>query len=502
MNLSVSLAENEKKIDELFQDCQDILKRELYLGVEDGRRALIYYVEVTVTNMILQDSTIGRMIGHLWDVPQEEQLDYLRKNAVAASDVKLLKTFDEVTMGVLVGDAVLLVEGLDRGIKIKSAGYPRMNVEPSQNEMVMRGSKEGFTDSIKGNTALVRKRIRNTDLKVQEMIVGEKTQTTTALVYMGSLVRPQVLNEIKKRMQQLSTDGILDSGIIEQMTEFVPASPFPQYQTTERPDRAAQAVLEGRILLLSDNSPVGLLLPTNFAAFFRTADDYYNRTEVVALERILRFLAAFVAIGLPGLYLAVISFHQEILPTSFLLALAEGRAGVPVPAVVEVLMMELAFELLREAGVRVPGSMGNAIGVVGGLIIGEAAVSAGLVSPIIVIVVALTALASFAIPNDEMASAFRVLKYVLIGLAAVFGLFGWFLGIAGVIIHLAKLTSFQFPYLYPIVCGELNEDADKKDLWIRYPLGRLKRRSIYTKIGARSKIASQNGTQTDRKEKK
>lgn len=487
MKLTTSIEENEKIVDAAFLNCQDILKRRMYLGGENGRRACIYFVEVAADNMVLKDSLIGRMVTDLLDVPKEKQPEFLKKNAMGVTDVKLLPTLQDVTKGVLIGDAVLLVDGLDAGIKIKASGYPGMDVGSSQNEMVMRGSNEGFSDSVKCNTALVRKRIRNTDLKVKEFMLGEKTNTTAAVVYMDSLVRPQVLADIESRIQKLSTDGMLDSGILEQMTEMVPLSPFPQYQTTERPSRAAISLLEGRIVVLTDNSPVALILPTNFAAFFRTADDYYNRTEVVALERLLRFVAAFIALGLPGLYLSVISWHQEILPTAFLLALAEGRAGVPVPAVVEVLMMELSFELLREAGVRVPGTMGNAIGVVGGLIIGDAAVSAGLVSPIIVIVVALTALASFAIPNDEMASALRVLKYAMILLAAFLGLFGWFLGLAVILVHLSGLTSFRFPYLYPIVCSELNGGADKKDLWIRFPLRKLNRRSIYTRQGRRQK---------------
>ncbi|MCD8120141.1 MAG: spore germination protein [Lachnospiraceae bacterium] len=574
MNISVSMNENEKILDAQFTDCADILKREMNLGEQSSRKAVLYYVETAADNMTLQDSVIGRMITCLWEMPSEEQTAYLRENALGVTDAKLLKTTEEAADGVLAGDVILLIDGLDSAVKIKAAGFPGMGVNQAVNETVIRGSNEGFTESVKSSTALVRKRIRNTDLKVQEVTVGKETKTTVAVLYMESLVRPQVLADVKERLSELTPEknredspedeensgenrkdpsedernsrenneesledernseenreesleneknseenrkeandrvrlqktgeprknnensseskkrkqaaarvGVLDSGIIEQLTEQFPLSPFPQYQTTERPDRAAIALLQGKILILSDNSPVGLLLPANFASFFHTSDDYYSRTAVVALERILRFLAAFLAVGLPGLYLSVITYHQEILPTAFLFRLAEARAGIPVPALVEVLMMELAFELLREAGVRVPGAMGNAIGIVGGLIVGDGAVSAGLVSPIIVIVVALTALASFAIPNEEMASAFRVLKYVLIVLAALFGLYGWFLGLFLILVHLSKLGSYHFPYLYPIVSAELNGDADQKDLWIRFPLRWLVRKSFYS----------------------
>ena len=284
----------------------------------------------------------------------------------------------------------------------------------------------------------------------------------------------------------------MDSGVLEQLAEEQWYSPFPQFQTTQRPDRAAMSVLEGRVILMSDNSPVALILPTDYNSFIRTSDDYYNRWEIASFGRMLRYIASFFAMTLPGLYLAVTNFHTQILPTTLLLAFADARKGVPFPAVIEVLLMEISFELLREAGVRLPGAMGNTIGIVGGLIIGQAAVEANLVSPIVVIVISFTALCSFAIPNEEFATAFRILKFAMIGLCAWLGYFGMLLGLLAVLIHLAHLKSFGIPYLMPFVGADLNDYEDERDFLWRLPMRKLKKRPIYAKRQERTKLIWKN----------
>ena len=283
-------------------------------------------------------------------------------------------------------------------------------------------------------------------------------------------------------------DGVLDSGVLEQLAEEKWYSPFPQFQTTERPDRAAMSVLEGRIILLSDNSPVGLILPTDYNSFIRTSDDYYNRWEVASFARILRYVASFFAMTLPGLYLAVTNFHTQILPTSLMLSFAEARAGVPFPAVVEVLIMELSFELLREAGVRLPGAMGNTIGIVGGLIIGQAAVEANLVSSMVVILISFTALCSFAIPNEEFASAFRLLKFFFIAVCAWLGFFGLLAGLLFVLLHLSHLKSFGIPYMMPFVGADVTDYEDERDFLWRLPMRELKKRPIYARRDKRTRL--------------
>ena len=381
----------------------------------------------------------------------------------------------------MTGDTILFIDGYDKALKIPDKGYPSMGISEVNSEKVIRGSNEGFTESVKANTALVRKRIRSPKVKVKEKKIGLRSKTNVDLMYMEDLIYPGVLEEVEKRLDGFEIDGVLDSGIIEQLTEEKWYSPFPQFQTTQRPDRAAMAILEGRVVLIADNSPIALILPTDYNSFIQTSDDYYNRWEIASLGRILRFLASFFAMTLPGLYLAVTNFHTQILPTKLLLSFAAARQGVPFPGVVEVLLMELSFELLREAGVRLPGAMGNTIGIVGGLIIGQAAVEANLVSPIVVIVVAFTALCSFAVPNEEFATAFRILKFFFIAMCAWLGFFGFLMALLAVLIHLSHLKSFGIPYLMPFVGADVTDYQDERDSLLRLPLYQLRHRPVFAR---------------------
>ena len=242
-------------------------------------------------------------------------------------------------------------------------------------------------------------------------------------------------------------DGVFDSGTLEQLVKKDWASPFPQFQTTQRPDRAAQEILQGRVVLLCDNSPTALMLPAGFSDFLRVSEDRYNHFEIVSFARLIRYSAMLAALYISAFYLAVVSFHTQILPTPLLLSLAESRSGVPFPPMIEVLLMELSFEMIREAGVRMPGPLSGTIGIVGGLIIGDAAVSANLVSPMSVIVVAFGALCTFAVPDEEFGSALRLVRFMMLFLGGFLGLSGIVCGSFWLLLHLSGLTSFGIPYL-------------------------------------------------------
>ena len=486
--ITTDLQQNILAFEHLFSDCADIKKRTMKLGKNLKTECFIAYVEVAVGNMLLENSVLGKLLNTLWEMPEEQILTYLKENSFGISDVTEYETMEDAATGMLTGDAIFFIDGFDRALKIKDKGYPNMGVKETQSEKVIRGSNEGFAESIKVNTALIRKRLRTPKVKVRETFAGRRSYTNVDLVYMEDLVRPELLETIEGRLSEFEIDAIGDSGIIEQLTEGSWISPFPQFQTTGRPDRAAMAILEGRIVLLTDNSPVALILPAGYNSFIQTSDDYYSRWEIASFTRMLRYIASFLAMTLPGLYLAVTNFHTQILPTDLMLSFAAARQGVPFPAVVEILIMELAFELLREAGVRLPGTLGSTIGIVGGLIIGQAAVDANIVSPIVVIVVALTALCSFAVPNEEFATAFRILKFGFIFLSAWLGFFGFLLSLLTVLIHLSHLESFGIPYLMPFVGPDLNQYDDERDTLLRLPLARLKRRPIYTREGARVRL--------------
>ncbi len=449
--ISKDIRVNEKHVRERLQDCGDIQIRRMRLGEERKVDCLMVYIEVATSNMMLEDSALGKMIGHFWEISPAQIQEFVEYNSLGIADVKKLTDMEQVFAGVLSGDAVFFMDGFDQAMKISSAGYPSMGVTEVEMEKVLRGSKEGFSDSVKTNSALIRKRLRDTRLKVVEFYIGERSHTLVQMVYMEDLVREEFLEQVKERLEAFRIDGILDSGMLEQLTEDSWFSPFPQYQTTERPDRASKEILNGKVVLLCDNSPSALVLPGVFNSFMESSEDWYNRFEMASFLRALRYVALAAATLLPGLYLAVIRFHTQILPTNMILSFAQAREGVPFSSIAELVLLELSFELIREAGVRIPGALGNAMGIVGGLIVGSAAVEANLVSPIVVMVVAITALGSLAIPNEEFASAFRLLKYFFLFLGGYLGIFGIVIGVYLTVSHLAGLLSFGVPYLVPFV---------------------------------------------------
>lgn len=483
-----NMEENIKEFEHMFEGCADIKKRRFALGKEADVPCYIAFIEVTVSNMMLSESILGSMIRRMCELSKGDIYQYIEKNGLGISDTAEFKTIEEVADIMLTGDAVIFIDGCDKAYKIAGKGYPNLGVVQAQSEQVTRGSNEAFTESVKANTALIRKRIKNPELKVKEVKAGRRSKTLNALVYMDGIVQPDVLDAVEKRLAKIDIDGVLDSGTLEQLMEDSWKSPFPQFQSTERPDKAAMAVLEGRIVLLTDNTPVSIILPVNYNSFFQTTDDYYNRWEIVSMERLIRYMASLLAMILPAMYLAVTNFHTQLLPTELVLAFAAARDGVPFPAVVEVLLMELAFELLREAGVRIPGSLGGTIGIVGGLIVGQAAVEANLVSPIVVIVVALTALSSFAVPNVEFASAYRIMKFIFIAAAAFLGYYGIVLMGLLLIMHLSGLKSFGVPYLTPFVGVEEEARGVMKDSFIRQPLYRLVLRPLFARQNQRIRM--------------
>jgi len=333
--------------------------------------------------------------------------------------------------------------------------------------MVLRGPQEAFTEALRVNTALIRRRLRTNQLKFEEKTLGRFTQTQISIVYLEGVANDNIIAEVHRRLDNLKdVDSILDASCIEQYIEDAPFSIFPQMQYTERPDKVAASLLEGRIALIIDGSPEVLLLPLMFVQLLQSPEDYYNRIAPGTFMRWIRYMGLLIAITFPSLYVAITSYHPEMLPLNLLLSIAAAREGVPFPAFVEALIMELAFELLREASIRLPGAIGNTIGIVGALVIGDAAVSAHLVAPQMVIVVAITAIGSFTVPSMEASYPIRLLRFPLMLLAAAFGLYGVMLGLLAILVHLVHLRSFGFPYLEPLAPLKLNE---LRDVFFRAP---------------------------------
>ncbi|GGH88896.1 hypothetical protein GCM10007096_42270 [Pullulanibacillus pueri] len=305
------------------------------------------------------------------------------------------------------------------------------------------------------------------------MKLGERSKTDAAILYIEGIANPKIVKEVIRRMEKIDTDDVSETGIIEQWIEDSFLSPFPQIQHTERPDRCKAALLQGRVTILLDNTPFALIVPVTFGQLFHTPEDYYERWILTTLIRVLRYIAAFISVFLPGLYISLVSYQPGMIPTALTLSIASTRDGVPFPATIEALLMSITMELLREAGLRLPKPIGQTVGVVGGLVIGDAAVTAGVVSPIMVIVIALTAIATFSIPSYSMAISLRILRFAIIFAAALFGIYGLIMVYIMVNVHFVNLKSFGVPYSAPY--GPLIP-RDMKDIVLKVPTMFLRER--------------------------
>ncbi len=481
ISISTNLDKNIENINKLFDKCGDVVQKTFLLerGKSDKKMHVIYIDGLTNNNLI--EDTIIKPLSYEWRGEESEKLwqSILYREAQTV-DIKREPSMDLAIGAVLKGDTVLFVEGFDEALVVSSKRPPVRSISENDTELGMRGPKDSFNESFRNCTALIRRRIKDSKLRVEQGTLGQRTRTDYALMYLEDVAPKKLVDELKSRLDKYEIDGIFDSGMAEHILEDNWMSPFPIFQSTTRPDKVASGILEGRVALVFDNSPEVLVAPTNFNMLLQASDDYYNRWAVGTFARIIRYIAAFLAITFPGLYIAVTVFHSEILPTKLMYAIASARSMVTFPIVVEVLIMEFLFELLREAGIRLPGPLGNTIGVVGGLIVGQAAVDAGIVSTIVVIVVALTAIASFAIPNEEFASIFRLLKFFIILTSALLGIYGFILGLLVLAIHLSELKSFGVPYMYPVVAGSENPES-RRDFIMRSPIKAMTLRPMWSR---------------------
>jgi hypothetical protein len=456
----------------IYKDCTDIVFRPLLIG--NHMEAVLVYIEGFANVDEMDDNVLAPLIQTSL-VPDEPIEKTIKKLSIPS--VTKIEKLGEGIESISVGNPLLLIEGKNQALSLGLAKWEKRSIEEPSAEGVVRGPRDGFVETLGVNITLIRRRIKSPDLKMVAMKIGHYTQTKVVLSYIEGLADPTLIEEVNKRLQRIKIDGILESGYIEEMIEDNPFSPFPQMLTTERPDVASAHLLEGRAVILVDETPFVLIAPITFFSMLQSAEDYYQRFLISTAIRWLRYLFLGISLLLPSLYVAVLTFHQEMAPTALLISIAASRELVPFPALVEALIMEITFEALREAGVRLPKQIGAAVSIVGALVIGQAAVQAGLVSAPMVIVVAVTGTASFMIPRYVQGAAFRMLRFPIMLLAGSLGLLGVMLGIIGISIHLCTLRSFGVPYLTPIGPMKVRE---WKDVLIRAPWWMLNKRPHLT----------------------
>lgn len=487
--LSQSLGANLKALKQIFGASEDITYRPFVLAGWKIGAALVYIdgmTDGTSVNEYVLRPLVQRGL-HLEGVGQPPP-DPLPTEASGAEHPLLLQIqrflllhgqvaertlFTQIVDDILSGKTILLVDTVNAALSIPLEGFEERSVSEPPTEALVRGPRDGFIESIKINMSLLRRKLRDPNLRLEVMRVGRRTNTAVAICYIQDVANPKLVDEIRTRIQGIDIDGVLETGYLEQIIEDHHFSPFPQIQNTERADRAVANLLEGRVVVLVDGTPFCLILPSVFNQFYQTPEDYYERFLIATLIRGIRIISLFFSLTFTSLYVALISFHSEMLPTKFAVAVAGGRSGVPFPSVAEAFFMELSMEVLREAALRLPKAIGPTVSIVGALVIGEASVRAGVVSPLMVIVVALTSIGSFAVPSYSAAIALRIVKFPIIMAAGTFGLYGVMLAVIGLVVHLASLKSVGVPYLAPFAPMKA---GDFKDTILRMPLWAMTKR--------------------------
>lgn len=483
--LVAKLAENLLVLRQIFDLSSDIVFREFIINAEKTLNAALIYTDGLIDKKTISEHLMSAVMLETSALPEnlhltaDNAIQVILKRLSSVTNVSttddMLKLVDSVTDA----SVALLVDGSPTAIIINSPESESRAITEPEMEPVVLGPKDGFVESISTNTTLLRRRLKSSRFKSEIFKVGAITKTKVVVYYIKGIANDKVVEEVKARIKRINIDGIIDSGYLQEFISDERYSLFPLVQSTERPDRVAAALLEGRIAILVDNSPIALIAPCTFISLMQAAEDYYIIAPFATLVRLLRFLALNIALLLPAVTVAVFSFHQGFIPPTLLKTVAGARQNLPLPIFFEVLFLDLVFELLREAGVRLPKTIGQAISTVGGLVIGDAAVNAGLVSPITVIVVALTAVASFTNPSYMAATSIRFLRFALMFLAAILGGEGIMLGLMVLLIYLSSLRSFGTPYLYPI--APLNPQ-DLKDVFGRVPWWAMRNRPrIFTK---------------------
>jgi len=478
--LTGNLLSTEEMIMDMIGHNSDVVVHNLYLEALATHVMIIYIQSLVDKNTVnsqviraLQQSQTQTQTAEQSAAEQQANRKEQIKQMIQLGRMDYVDTLAECIDAILSGQTALFSEGMEGGIILGTSSWKTRSIEEPVTESVVRGPREGFVEDLDTNISLLRRRIRNPDFTMINYQIGRQTKRNLVLVYLSGITNPILVNEVKSRIECIDIDDVPESGYIEQLIEDNPWSPFPQIQNTERPDKVVASLMEGRVAILLDGTPFVLLAPVTFPMLLQAPEDYYDRWIVGSLVRMLRYLLVIAGLLLPSLYIALVSYHQGLIPTKLAISITSSREGVPFPTIIEALLMEITIEVLREAGIRLPKPIGQAVGIVGGLVIGQSAVQAGIVSPIMVIIVSFTAISSFAIPSYSVAIAIRILRFTMMVAASVLGLYGIVLALLLICSHVVKLKSFGVNYAGAFVHSK---SSNWKDTILRLPIFMMKRR--------------------------
>lgn len=469
-----SIKEDIAVMKEIFKnDC--ILRSRIFFMGGGLKKAAVFYMDGMVNTEILNESVIKPLLlfngsGELSDC------DFVADNILFADDVKSVSGADEAIRAVLYGDTVLFIDGSSRQLVINTKGWRTRGISEPNDERVLQGPREGFDEAALLNVALIRRKLLTPDLSVESLRVGRRTETLVFLCYLKSLADKEIVRKIKKRIEKIDIDGILDSNYIAELIKGNGSFLLKTTGSTERPDIVAARLLEGRIAIIVDGTPVVVTLPYLFGENFQSDEDYYVNWMVASAGRFMRYICFFAAVSIPAIFVALVTYHLGLLPTQFMLSVAALREGVPMTSVTECLLLILVFEILKETGLRTPQSQGFALSIVGGLVVGQAAVEAKIVSAPMLIAVALSGIAGLMVPR--LKGAVFYLRLLLVILSASFGLFGYISGFTVFLLRVFSLKSFGVDSL-PSLTFPRGENF--KDTFLRVPWKFMKERPAFNK---------------------
>jgi spore germination protein KA len=454
--LSTSLDSNIALFKEIFSKDDTLRIRNIQNQYQNSIRCSTIFIDGMVNNDYISENIIRPILNADLSKDNPDNIFYKLLNQILpSSDVKESTDIYEIVNCIIGGDTVLLVDHSSSALIIDSKDFKVRAIGEPTSEKALRGSKEGFTESLITNLSLIRRRAKNTNLKFQFKRIGKETNTNICLCYIEGTVQDKILNELITRLDQINIDSVLDSQYIQEMIQDTPLSPFETVGSTERPDVVVGKLLEGRIAILVDGTPFALTVPFLFIEYFQTGEDYYNNYFFMSFNRIIRIIGFIFTVSVPALYISIVTYNQEMIPTNLLLSIYAARENVPLPTIVEAILMIFSFEVLREAGTRLPSDLGEAISIVGALVLGQAAVDARLVSAPMVIIVAITGIVGLL--NIKIVGATIFLRFIFLVLSAFLGIYGYLFGIIGFIVYLMSLRSFGVNYMNTV--GSFNSES-------------------------------------------
>lgn len=451
------------KAKNILGDSADVIFSDFHIGANGKVKMTLLYIDGLVDTNLINDFILKPLItGEQFNYLDNSRdiVNLIEEGRLYFASHKVVYTTEDCLAEVMMGNVAIIFDNVNTAITFDVKGFDKRSITEPSGENVLKGAKDTFIEVLRTNTALVRRKISTPNLKVKQVVVGEQTITHIAIIYIDGITNANLVDEVIKRIEGLEIDEVVTIGYIEEYIIDNKITAFPLLASTERTDKFCANIISGRVGVLIDGLPMGIVIPGVLNQFLQAPEDYAQNYLVSSIIRLMRYFLMFLTLLLPGFYVSVVTFHQEMIPTDLALSIASSKQGVPFPSFVEVLLMLIAFEILLEAGLRLPKNIGDAVSIVGALIVGEAAVSARIVSPGIVIVVALTALATFTMPNQDLSNALRLWRFVLTIFSSIAGLVGLAIGSLLLLLHLCTIETFGIPYLIPFVSHEGREYAD------------------------------------------